>query len=301
MAEISLVSEENAFVPEYMPILIRIDRSEGLDDSERVRWFGSAFVVGVQMLFTAKHVAMQIMGEDPALKLHTASHFQYSVIQVLKKAQELVLWNIHSIVMIDNCDVALITLAAAHKRASKYLNWSGLPLTFIPPKIGDRVAASGVHKIEINSLRLNGDSIHIDLDVKRSLSVGTVRDVHFESRDRGMYTFPCFQLDAQFDGGMSGGYVVNERNEVCGVVCGSLPAFSADEEHISYAALLWPVVSISIPPPFMDGAIDGEKYFLWDYFHRAVVKPVGLDRVGFLNELATKGVITSSYTDPVAG
>ncbi|MFM0363726.1 trypsin-like peptidase domain-containing protein [Paraburkholderia sediminicola] len=298
MANISFVSEENAFVPEYMPILIRIDRSKGLDDEERIRWLGSAFVVGVQMLFTAKHVALQLLAEDPDLAHGRPSRIQYAVIQALKGTQQLIVWNIHSIGMIDNCDVALVTLSPAHNRAKNYLRWSGLTLSFVPPRIGDRVAESGVHKIDIKSLRMDGDNIHVELDAKRTFSEGVVKDVHFESRDRGMYSFPCFQLDAQFDAGMSGGYVINERNEVCGVVCGSLAATSEDEEHVSYAALLWPVVSLPVPPEWIPGAVTGVDYLLWDYYKQATVKPIGLERVSFSNELATRGVITSSYTDP---
>ena len=299
MAKISLVREDNAFVPEYMPILIRIDRSEGLEDAERIRWLGSAFVVGVQMLFTAKNVALQLMAEDPDLARGTPSRIQYAVVQVLKESQQLILWNIHTIGMKDGCDIALITLVGAHEGAKNYLNWRGLPLTFIPPRIGDRVAASGVHKIHINSLRLEGDHIHCDIDVKRSFSEGVVKDVHFESRDRGLYSFPCFQVDAQFDAGMSGGYVLNERSEVCGVISGSLPATSEEEEHISYAALLWPVVGLPVPTPWITGAEEGLEYYLWDYYHLSEVKPIGLDRVTFTNELATKETITITYTDPI--
>lgn len=152
MAEISLVREANEFVPEYMPILIRIDRSDGIDDAERIRWLGSAFVVGVQMLFTAKHVALQLLAEDPDLAGGTPSRIQYAIVQVLKGSQQLIMWNIHSIGMIDNCDVALITLAAAHDGAKKYLRWSGLPLTFIPPRIGDRIA--GKAKVRPSPVRM---------------------------------------------------------------------------------------------------------------------------------------------------
>jgi len=300
MAEICLVSEGNAFVPEYMPILIRIDRSDGLEDTERIRWLGSAFVVGVQMLFTAKHVALQLLAEDQDLEHGKPSRIQYAVVQVLKGTQKLIMWNLHTIGMIENCDVALITLTAAHEEAKDYLHWSGLPLTFVPPRIGDKIAGSGIHKIDVKSLRLDGNNIFVDLDVKRSFSTGVVRDVHFELRDRGMYSFPCFQADAQFDAGMSGGYVVNERNEVCGVVCGSLPATSREEEHISYAALLWPVVSLPVPHQWIAGAEEGVSYYLWDYYQQEAVQPVGLERVTFSNELATGGVITSSYTDPPA-
>lgn len=295
--EFGLVNDTNEFVPEYMPAFIRIDRGEGVDDIERVTWLGTVFVVGVQMLFTAKHVAEQLLRDDPALSHGAPSRMQYAIIQVLKGLKQSVLWHIHSIGMIDNCDIALITLIPAHEGAH-YLNWKGLPLTFIPPRVGDRVFGSGIHKIHINSARLEGDNFFCDIDVQRAFSTGVVRDVHFESRDKGMYSFPCIQVNAQFDGGMSGGYVVNEHNEVCGVISGSLPAYSPEEEHASYAALLWPVVSLPVPHPWIADANPDASYSLWHYYQQDQVKPIGLERVSYFNPLETHGLITATYTDP---
>ncbi len=298
MAMISKVSESNTFVPEYMPVLVRINRTPGLPDKERVQWIGTVFVVGIQMLFTAKHVAQQLLKDDPALAQGKPSQYQYAIIQVRKTSNELFIWNIHTIGMIDNCDIAVITLSPAHSSAQNYLHWSGLPLTLIPPRVGDRVAASGIHQIHVKQVQLNGESIHIDIDVERSFSEGVVKDVHFEQRDRGLYSWPCFQVDAQFDPGMSGGYIVNERNEVCGVVCGSLGATSPDEEHISYGSLLWPTVSLPIPPQWIPNAPPEQECLLWDYYHRVEPRPIGIDRVNLRNELATGGSLISSYTDP---
>ena len=46
-------------------------------------------------------------------------------------------------------------------------------------------------------------------------------------------------------------------------------------------------------------AEEGLEYYLWDYYHLSEVKPIGLDRVTFTNELATKETITITYTDPI--
>lgn len=298
MPSITKVCESNTFVPEYMPILISINRAPGLSDEEQVRWIGTVFVVGIQMLFTAKHVAQQLLLDDPALAQGRPSEIQYAVIQARKSTQELFIWNLHSIGMIDNCDIALITLTPAHSEAQGYLHWTGLPLTFIPPRVGDRVAASGIHKIHVKDIKIGGNDVQLAVDVERSFSEGVVRAVHFDLRDRGLYSFPCFQVDAQFDGGMSGGYVVNELNQVCGVVSGSLAASSEDEDHISYAALLWPTVSLPIPPQWIERHDPQREYLMWDYFHQSKTGPIGLERVDLVNELESGGLITASYTDP---
>lgn len=299
MTEFGFVSDTNKFVPEYMPAFIRIDRTEGLEDIARVTWLGTVFVVGVQMLFTAKHVATQLLHEDSELNRGVPGQKQYAVIQVINGRQQAILWNIHSIGMIDNCDIALITLTPAHENAKNYLNWSGLPLTFIPPHVGDQIFGSGIHEIKVNSARLNAGAFYCDIDVRRSFSIGTVKDIHFEYRDRGMYSFPCMHVNAQFNPGMSGGYVLNERNEVCGVICGSLPPMSPEEEHASYASLLWPVVSLPVPHLWMKNADPNASYALWHYYHQTEIKPIGLERVTYANKLEQDGLITATYTDPV--
>ena len=39
-----------------------------------------------------------------------------------------------------------------------------------------------------------------------------------------MLAFPCYEINARFDPGMSGGLVVDELGAVCGLVCSTLPA-----------------------------------------------------------------------------
>ena len=77
-----------------------------------------------------------------------------------------------------------------------------------------------------------------------------------------------------------------------------MPATSINDEHVSYAALLWPVVSLPVPSEWIINPIKGVDYYLWDYFQQAEIKPVGLERVSFYNNLAINGTITSTYTDP---
>lgn len=60
-----------------------------------------------------------------------------------------------------------------------------------------------------------------------------------------MLTFPCFQTDARFDHGMSGGPVFNEAGYVCGVICSSYQVEN-DPGYISHVSLIWPAMGIQI-------------------------------------------------------
>jgi hypothetical protein len=63
-----------------------------------------------------------------------------------------------------------------------------------------------------------------------------------------MLSFPCFQVNARFDHGMSGGPVFDETGCLVGVICASLPGEDG-AEHVSYVAGLAPMLDMSIMRP----------------------------------------------------
>lgn len=87
-------------------------------------------------------------------------------------------------------------------------------------------------------------------------STGQVIEVLAERRDF-MLDWPCFRVDARFDGGMSGGPVFNEAGLVCGIISSNMPPSSSDEEHVSYATTLWPMLAITTNFPI--GGLEPKK------------------------------------------
>lgn len=81
---------------------------------------------------------------------------------------------------------------------------------------------------------------------KGSTSVGTVVEIHDERRDNFSITWPCFRVNARFDGGMSGGPVFNEAGELCGLVCACMPPGEPGGDHVSYVTSLWPMLAIEL-------------------------------------------------------
>jgi hypothetical protein len=84
-----------------------------------------------------------------------------------------------------------------------------------------------------------------------------------------MLPFPCFEIEARFDPGMSGGLVIDEAGAVCGLICASLQHSDVNAPPISYVASLWPMLKTGISVdrgdryprgtsyPLIDLAIDG--------------------------------------------
>jgi hypothetical protein len=67
--------------------------------------------------------------------------------------------------------------------------------------VGTPIAAFGYP--ESSFIGRSGDELTIGLSP--STTTGEVTAVFPEGRDRSMLPFPCYQVNARFDGGMSGG------------------------------------------------------------------------------------------------
>ncbi len=97
----------------------------------------------------------------------------------------------------------------------------------------------------------------------------SVRRIHPMRRDSAMLSFPCYEVNARFDHGMSGGIVVDESGALCGLICCSLPAGNPEDYAVSRVKTLWPMLRTLISAdrdghypkgvtyPMIDLALDG--------------------------------------------
>ena len=88
-------------------------------------------------------------------------------------------------------------------------------------------------------------------------------------RDSAMLSFPCYEVNARFDHGMSGGIIVDESGALCGLICCSLPAGNPEDYAVSRVKTLWPMLRTLISAdrdghypkgvtyPMIDLALDG--------------------------------------------
>lgn len=144
-------------------------------------------------------------------------------------------------------DIGVCRLRGATQRATgKQVKWS--PLTLSPgiPTVGSKVWAYGYFKMTGSGKVGDDGRESIRFRQSAAYTQGEIIEVHPEYRDRVRLSFPCFRTNARFDGGMSGGPIVNQSGRVCGVVCSSFPPFEEGEEHVSYGSMIWPALTLCI-------------------------------------------------------
>ncbi len=75
-----------------------------------------------------------------------------------------------------------------------------------------------------------------------------------------MLNFPCFEVQAKFARGMSGGVVIDEDGRLCGLVCAGTEFADASAAPLSYAATLWPFLATTISADRGDNYPRGVEY-----------------------------------------
>ncbi|MFZ5555325.1 MAG: S1 family peptidase [Pseudomonadota bacterium] len=276
-----------------MPILI------GIGPNEDLLCYGSCFIAWSHMAITAKHVVEELLRNDRGIVSGAPGKYEYWITQVKWDGDDhdYVVWTIDSIATSPHSDIAIIWLRGLNDVAARYKEWKGAPVTFDPPPIGTTVRAFGIHNVRFDGSRVNteGKFEHIEVKCERSTSTGTVKQHYWAGRDRGMYNFPCLEVDARFEHGMSGGLVIDEHSQVCGIVCGSLPASSPHEDHVSYVSMLWPMMAIPVDARLVPGGVETARYRLQDLSARGIFTPAGWDRVLIHDAIDRGGPITISY------
>lgn len=293
MSKFLPVHSEDKLLYELMPLLI------GIGADKNLLAYGSCFIAYPHMAITAKHVVEELLREDPDIALGKPCKFEYWIVQSTWNhgRHNYVVWTIDTIGISPHSDIAIIWLRGLDKNAAQYKEWKTVPTTFDPPPVGTTITAFGLHNVRFDGSRVNAENQfeHIEVKFDRSISTGIVKQHHWGGRDRGLYNFPCFEVDARFDHGMSGGLVINERSEVCGIVCGSLPASSDSEEHVSYVTMLWPMMAISVRSGLIPDGVESVRYQLRDLSARGVFTPHGWERVLIEEGLGAGGALTIRY------
>lgn len=235
---------------------------------------GSAIFIAAELAITARHVIQEFwsrLGGWNKFEGQQPLEGQFSIwaVQYPGVSSDPALWRVTFVWGARFTDIAFISLTPANDLAERYSWASRLKLNLLPPRVGERVvgfgyAASAVERADVGRVRL---SLH------PSTTGGPVTEVFPEYRDRGMLTFPCFEINTHFVGGMSGGPLFNEAGELCGVTCAS-----RDGEPIAYGATLWPAMGTVITHQG-PGMVCKGPYPVFEMAHAGILAAVGWERI----------------------
>lgn len=219
-----------------------------IDKDRNVFASGTCFSIAPGSLITAKHVIEDFCQRFSLDKLSNGLEVDFNIwaVQILENDDLYAIWAVNKLWALPNSDIALLQVIPYCENAAKMEEVKQVKLNLFPPAIGSRIVGFGYHNSCVDKTNITNDVLNIVADDIASATVGEVMEIHEFYRDKVRLNFPCFRVNARFDGGMSGGPVFNDNGEVCGVICSSLPADEECEEHISYVTTLWPLMGMII-------------------------------------------------------
>jgi hypothetical protein len=209
---------------------------------------GSAVRIAPSVALTAKHVVWGFWQKFQSTVLPSGSEriktgFGVYGINFTAESETPSLWLVENVWCSGFSDLAILQIRNTDKQP--YGN-VGLKINALPPSPGEIVSAFGYPNSKIEGLaRTSIGLASITFRVHALTTSGPVLQVFDNRRDRSLLNFPSFEINARFEGGMSGGPVFNQVGELCGIICSALmPATGVT--HIAYAASLWPILGTTI-------------------------------------------------------
>lgn len=207
---------------------------------------GTAVIIAPFIAITAKHVIDDFAQKYDHIRLERPTDLSFYLQAFQIVGADINLWQVQRLWLSHDTDVAFIRLTPASESATTYA-WGKAGIDLMPPAVGDRVVAFGYPGSEISYPKKENGGVQVFASPKTA--VGEVLEVHYTYRDKAMLPFPCFRTNARFDGGMSGGPVVNDQGKVIGIVCSNIPPENPGDEHCSYVSLLWSSMATLIDMP----------------------------------------------------
>ncbi|WP_313917828.1 trypsin-like peptidase domain-containing protein [Tahibacter sp.] len=231
---------------------------------------GSAFVLAPGLAITARHVLEHFIGElCPTRENPAQGPLEVDIFGTLLQPD-----GVHLGVKVmeyrscTDADVCLLLLGGPPELHAR-IRWAKPTISFSPPKVDDRITAYGFPRTQMKDVSVADKKLSATLKISPSFGQGRVVTVHAMKRDSAMLPFPCFQIDAPVDGGMSGGPSIHQATgSICGAISSSLDCAADSDEFVSYGSSLWPLLGLEVDLLLADGPYRGTIH---DLCRRGVV------------------------------
>lgn len=238
---------------------------------------GTVVFIAPGVALTAKHVIQEILGRFGFKETDTAVNLDLYVTQIQSGAT----WYVGQTNSWVGSDMSILSIYNRNDD-QKYAFNEALPLTVDPPNVGDEVTAIGFPGTQLQIPLNDSKETHLKFNFSPAVAVGRVTDVHHQYRDNTFLRFPCFCVDTEFTGGMSGGAVFNKHGQLCGLVCSG---GTGELKTNSYATSLWPlsIIPVKIPPdtPSVKGVEIGKSIQFLELASLGFVNFQGFERIAF--------------------
>jgi len=217
---------------------------------------GSGVFVADRLIMTARHVVQgywdsynnsRVKMDQPGKKM---APFEMFAVQAPGNSAEPALWAASKVAVCPYSDLALVSVVPVDDLAKAQPPLGSLRMNILPPTKGEKTTAFGYASTSV--LAETGQQVKFQLNP--STSMGTVTQVFPEKRDDSLLSFPSYEVEARYIGGMSGGPIFNEAGELCGLICSGY-----DVAPVAYGVVLWPMVGIRIDH-LIPGVISAPPY-----------------------------------------
>ena len=243
---------------------------------------GSAVFIAGNLAITARHVleaAVRGFGRPREEGGAVIAEHALRLYQVVPEPLLYRVWNV-SRAWACATDIALLHVQLDRTSgAEQNVQWRVPALRMFPPPTGQIVFAFGYREGRIEVTEGTDGTHHIDVNDRGTTSVGTIGTIFPERRDASMLTFPCFEVNARFAPGMSGGLVLDDRGALCGLVCAGMQFEDPDHCPLSYAATLWPMLTTQISIDRGDAHPRGVEYPVIDLALDGLIHAIGLEEL----------------------
>ena len=204
---------------------------------------GSAVFIAPRLAITVKHVIAEFWRlygtPDVGLEDKGDKNAEFEILAIQYPGAEAhpAVWITRRAWLSPHSDLAVITLEPADELSKDYQFTQVPTLSVLPPSKGEQIRACGFAASQVSGI--NGNRVELLLNPLSA--AGPVTETYPSHRDRGLLSFPCFEIETVFIGGMSGGPIYNASNEICGLVCVGMNDYPS-----AHGVVLWPLFGVAI-------------------------------------------------------
>ena len=139
------------------------------------------------------------------------------------------------------------------------------------PNVGEHISGLGYYNMKGDlGPEIAGEKVATHI-LDTAATTGEIIEIFPNRRDNYMLNFPCFQTNARFEPGMSGGPIFSESGGVCGVICSGFSQDELDSDYITHGSLIWPSLGTKVTGRNQETQ-EVEDYLIYDLIKKGFIK-----------------------------